>query len=115
VCHEGHLECVRALIEARADVAQADSAGSTALTAALMATSEHWKLECVRALIEAGADVAQAATDGSTMLMVACHKGHVDCVRALIEARADVADACVRSLRLAAPKSHRFLRMAGLR
>jgi hypothetical protein len=116
---QGHLECVRALLEAGADVAHASETGVTSLIAAsregnrdcvyalldagsdvahaahsgwtaLMTASLQGHLECVRALLEAGADVAQAAASGSTALMAASLQGHFECVRALLEAGADV-------------------------
>jgi ankyrin repeat/SOCS box protein 12 len=48
----GRFECVRALLEAGADVTQADFDGMTALIVA----SKRGQLECVRALLKAGAD-----------------------------------------------------------
>jgi hypothetical protein len=86
----GHLERVRALLEAGADVAQATTDGCTAL----MAASRAGHVECVRMLVlEAGTDVAQAAADGWTALMYASLMGHVGCVHALLAAGANVAQA----------------------
>jgi hypothetical protein len=51
---QGHVECVRALLEAGAPVGEAAERGTTAL----MFASTRGNLECVRALLKAGADVA---------------------------------------------------------
>jgi hypothetical protein len=118
-CHHGNVDCVRALLEAGASVAQAMQDGTTALMhacqfghmmcvrvllwagalveqatragiTALMVACGEGHVECVRALLEAGAPVAQAMQDGTTALLLACVYGHVDCVRALLEAGAPV-------------------------
>jgi uncharacterized protein len=52
---EGHVECVRALIRAKADLNLTDPDGTTPLVLALM--NGHW--DAARLLIEAGADVNQ--------------------------------------------------------
>jgi hypothetical protein len=85
----GQLGCVRELLEAGADVAQAAKDGWTAL----MAASRHGKLDCVRALLEAGADVAQADANGWTALIVACEHGLLECVYGLFSAGATVVQA----------------------
>jgi hypothetical protein len=57
-----------ALLEAGADVAQAQQGGGTAL----MIASRYGHLECARALLEAGADVMQLCNDGACALKWAC-------------------------------------------
>ena len=64
----GTLECVLALLEAGANVAQAAEDGWTAL---IFASAED-HLECVRALLEAGADVMQPHNDGTCAIEHAC-------------------------------------------
>ncbi len=113
-----HLECVRALIDAGAEVNKVSNGGRTALLiacgqgnvecaralidagAALDMVSEYGTAlsracrighaECARALIDAGAAVDKQDIAGSTALMGACHNGRLECARALIDARADV-------------------------
>jgi len=102
--YRGHLDVVRVLIRAKADVryqaVRPDYVmfrddpwpiGYTALTAA--AENGHGKVCTV--LAEAGADVNLVLClgriePGKTPLMLAAEKGHVEAVRALIQAKADV-------------------------
>jgi ankyrin repeat protein len=67
-CQDGHLDCVRTLLEAGAPVAQADEQGFTGL----MLACGKGHVECVRTLLEAGAPVEQAVQDVGTALMLAC-------------------------------------------
>jgi ankyrin repeat protein len=104
-CGEGHVDCVRALLEAGAPVEQARPDGNTALMLACLVGREH----CVRALLEAGAAVEQAEQDGTTALMMVCSYGHVDCVLALLEAGAAVEQAGpdgITALMLACSNGH---------
>ena len=78
---DGDAKVVRALIEAGADVNEADAAGETPLFRA--AGEGHEAV--VKALIEAGADVAKGASDGTTPVCVAASRGHELTVKALIE------------------------------
>jgi ankyrin repeat protein len=61
---------VRALLEAGADVAQAEQDGETAL----MVACNEQQLECVRALLEAGANGVQPNNNGIRALDYACWK-----------------------------------------
>jgi ankyrin repeat protein len=102
---EGHIECVRVLLDAGADVAQATQDGSTALLVA----SQKGHLESVRVLLDAGADVAHAMQDGLTVLMLASQEGHIECVRVLLDAGADAAQATqdgLTALLVASQKGH---------
>ena len=60
----GKLDCVKALIEAGADLNAKENDGSTALHWA----ADNGKLDCVKALIEAGADLNAKENDGWTAL-----------------------------------------------
>ena len=82
---KGHLEVVRLLIEAGADMDKSNRWYSTPLYIA----SEEGHLEVVRLLIVAGADKDKERFDGVTPLSIASEKGHLEVVRLLIEAGAD--------------------------
>jgi ankyrin repeat protein len=76
---------VRALLEALADVGQADNDGWTPLIMA--AYKGH--LEVVHALLEAKADVGHADNDGWAPFFVATCEGHLATVAFLLERGAD--------------------------
>jgi ankyrin repeat protein len=63
-CLDGHMDCVRALLEAGAPVAQAKQDGVTALLAACV----NGHLDCVRARLEAGASVSKFDNGSSSLL-----------------------------------------------
>ena len=79
-----HMEVLRALVQAVADVNKANTAGTTPLFAA----ATNGRDEVVRALVEAGADVTQAANDGRTAGTVAADHGHAEVVQVLGKAGA---------------------------
>jgi ankyrin repeat protein len=81
----GHLEIVRALLEAGADVNAKGFLGKTAIAAA----SEMGHVDVVRTLLSAGADVGVIAADGATPLICASLHQHLEVVRALLKAGAD--------------------------
>ncbi|KAJ5910121.1 hypothetical protein N7504_004764 [Penicillium tannophilum] len=84
----GHLEIVKTLIQAKAEVnaAPAENDGRTALQAA----AEGGHLEVMKILIEAKANVNAADRDGRTALQAAAGRGHLEIVKTLIQAKADV-------------------------
>lgn len=76
----GHLDCIKVLLEHGADIHSADIEDETALT--LAAAWGH--TDCVRYLLEQGANVNDCAVDG-TPLIYAAQRGNEDCVRLLLE------------------------------
>ena len=84
----GHTDCVKALINARADVnAKGNFFGRTALIYA--AKWSH--TDCAKALIDAeGIDVNAQTDDGMTALMYVARNGKLKCLNALLTAGADV-------------------------
>ncbi|KAG8457269.1 hypothetical protein KFE25_011943 [Diacronema lutheri] len=82
----GHVACVRALLDARAAVDRATTAGTTAL----MYASRGGHADCVHTLLCAGAAVDRAKEGGWTALALGSRAGRVGCVRALLRARAAV-------------------------
>ena len=81
-----HVECVKALIAAGADINANDDNGENAL---LWASAwNDW--DCLNALIAAGADVNAKDNGGSTALSGLCFNGHVNCLKPLLDAGADV-------------------------
>jgi ankyrin repeat protein len=85
----GHLDIVKALVDAGADV-NARSEGGTALTHAAEWTPAERKEEVVALLLRAGADLK--ATDSGTWTAVhrAARSGSTGAVRALVAAGADI-------------------------
>jgi ankyrin repeat protein len=82
----GHVDLVRVVIEAGADVNRRSGTGATALVEAAYAG----QAEVARLLIAEGADVNASLDDGSTVLMAAAPGDHADIVRMLLAAGADV-------------------------
>lgn len=82
----GHLNRLKLVLEAGADVNATDEYESTALIASLF--NNHFN--CAFHLIEAGADVNMRNECGTTAIMLAATAGHLECVRCLIQAGADV-------------------------
>ena len=93
-CQGGHIQIVKALIEAQADVNYAQPAymanpkgeGTTALICA----SIEGHAEIVEVLVSAGANVNHIKKDVFSALIWASQEGHIQTVQALIEAQADL-------------------------
>ena len=84
--NEGHVECVKLLLEAMADVHHMQATnGETAVHSAAF----HSHLEVVRLLLEAGADKDATRPDGATALHFAGEQGNLELVRLMLEAGAD--------------------------
>jgi len=82
----GHLDVVRVLLEAKAEVNAKMNNGGTALILA----SSYGHLDVVKALLDAKADANAKAGNGGMALMLASEKGHLEVVQALLDAKADV-------------------------
>ncbi len=80
----GHVEALKVLIEAGAEL---DAGGSLGLTA-LMCASERGCVEVAKTLLDAGADPNARGESTSTALIRAAAHGHVEVVRTLIQAGA---------------------------
>ena len=84
----GYAECVRALIQAGADVNSVDNNGLSPLMNAVLVHGDN--VECVNAMVQAGADVNTRDVNGFTPLMFGARNGHDKYVNTLIEAGATV-------------------------
>ncbi len=82
----GDTRCVKVLLEAGADVDQADSSGNTALIRAAWAGNAT----SIELLIGAGADVNKADFRGNRPLWITAAYGNTACVELLLDAGADV-------------------------
>lgn len=76
----GHLECIKVLLEHGADIHSEDIENETAITLA----SFYGHTECVRYLLEQGANVNDCAVDG-TPLIYAAQCENAECVKLLLE------------------------------
>ncbi|BES92174.1 multiple ankyrin repeats single kh domain [Nesidiocoris tenuis] len=83
---EGHLELVRYLLEANADVNAQTQTGDTALTYAC----ENGHTEVAKLLLQYGADMEHESEGGRTPLMKACRAGHLCTVKFLLSQNANV-------------------------
>lgn len=84
-----HLDVIRRLITAGADLEARDAWGDTALL-----TAVNWgRLEAVHLLLQAGADRHAVAGNNRTPLINAAYKGHEAILRALLAAGTDVQQA----------------------
>ena len=81
----GHIECIKVLLEYGADIHSADIENETPITLAAF----YGHTECVRYLLEQGANVNDRAVDG-TPLIYAAQCGNAECVKLLLEHGASV-------------------------
>lgn len=81
-----HIDRLRALVEAGADVTMGDAENKTALNFA----AGRGHLEAVRLLLAAGAPVDAADATSYTPLLSAIYEGHVAVVETLVRAGADL-------------------------
>ena len=85
--NKGHVECLKELINAGADINKEDKNGGTALIYCFM---DQDRIECLKELIAAGADLNKEDKNGQTALKSASNKGHDECLKELIAAGADL-------------------------
>ena len=78
---EGHIEAVKLLIDAGADVHALNKWRETPLLTA----ANHGQTTAVEYLLEAGADPCRCTDTGWSPLSIAAYKGHDDVVRLLLE------------------------------
>lgn len=78
--YKGRQDCVKILLENRADVHVRNKYGHSALTPAAL----NGKTEVVKMLLAAEADVNAVTKHGETALVLASHAGHGECVAALL-------------------------------
>lgn len=85
-CEFGRDACLRALLDAKADIEEA--VDDTGLTTLMVAVSTGHDV-CAQTLVDAGAVVdVQTDLDACTALTIACCYGHAACVEVLLEAQA---------------------------
>ena len=82
---KGHLECVKLLLEAKADPNKGDKWDNSPLHMA----ANNGSAECIRLLLEAKADPNKGDNENRTPLHGAAEKGQAKCVKLLLEAKAD--------------------------
>jgi ankyrin repeat protein len=82
---DGHLNSVKKLLEAGADVNAKDDYGDTALIGA----SKNGHTQIVKELIKEGADASAKNDNGYTALTLASMWGHIKVVRELLKAGAN--------------------------
>lgn len=83
---EGHIDLVRHLIEAGANIHATSATGDTPL----MYAAENGHTDVVQVLLEAGASIEHEAEGGRTPLMKACRAGHLCTVQFLVSRGANV-------------------------
>ena len=84
---EGHIEVLRLLIAAGADLDLKDKVADGGITA-LIEASKFNRIETVRELIRAGANINSHDIGGETALYIASRDGHVEIVSELLAAGA---------------------------
>ena len=103
--YSGHENCVKAWIDAGADVNTTNSNGDTALIHA----SQTGHDKCAVSLLQAGADVNHSNIHGDSALFFAASEGHYNCTKVLIDAGANVnasGDLAWTALSIAASLGH---------
>jgi ankyrin repeat protein len=83
---QGHIETVRILLQAKANVEVKGECGETALTKSV----DGGHFEVVKILLEAKADVDVKGFQGITAVMYAAMNGHVEILKLLLKAKANI-------------------------
>jgi hypothetical protein len=83
---KGKIECLKLLIDAKADLNLQDTNGLTAVMRAAL----NGEIKCLKLLIDAKADLNLQDTDGDTAVMWAARRGYIECLKLLIDAKADL-------------------------
>lgn len=102
----GHIECVRVLLELGADINSEDNYGATPVWIA----AQNGHFDCISLLCELGANVTTTARkDKSSPLYAAAYMGHTHCIRLLHQLGCDLnsRDSAGRSPVLVAAKMNR--------
>lgn len=84
--HQGHLEVVKILVQANADLSIADQEGDTALHYAVFGNQPA----IVKYLLEQGAEVNAVNKGQCSSLHVAVNKSYMHCVQVLLSSRSNV-------------------------
>lgn len=87
---EGRVDCLNALLAARADLNAEGEDGPMPVAAA----AKSGKVECLNVLIAARADLNAKGKDGLTPVAAAAKRGNTECLNVLIAARADLNAKC---------------------
>ena len=84
----GSLDCIKYLVEQKADVNTKDSKGNTAL----LWSAYNGYLDCVTLLVQQGANIHDKNRWGNTALLLSAQEGHVDCLKFLLQQGANIHD-----------------------
>ena len=85
-CKEGHVECMRLLIEAGCNTSVVSHDGATALICA----ASSCNVEAVRTALACSMELEESDAHGCTALLSAASKGHASSISVLIEAGCSV-------------------------
>ncbi|KKT23376.1 MAG: hypothetical protein UW09_C0004G0121 [candidate division TM6 bacterium GW2011_GWF2_43_87] len=83
----GHVDIVRCLVEAGADINQTDKVGWSLLH---YAAFNGWDFACFNYLVSKGADIQKISDDNDSPLSCAFQSGYLDAARCLIKAGASI-------------------------
>ena len=87
-CYHGHLEIIRALLDAGAKPNEAKTRGTG--QSPLIFACQKGRVEAARMLLDAGAEIDAVDNDGHTPLAHACSRGKLEVVKELLKRGADL-------------------------